>query len=482
MANSKVKLEIWIPVIVLILGGCGFLIKHLLVDLPAKPGSIVGTISNASPGIRVRLDNQKEITATNEGFFRFDKIEPGKHLITYKLKGFQEREHSVVVKGGKENNVDLREPPSLVTSKTRKPIGEKQRTQVPSKKPLFPTKLEKINTILSKIDTMSENELLNQLGQLFIIGLPERSEQIREVEISKDLVKEFNIGGFIYYPKNLVQKVHRINSQEKLNKITNNLISSISFLKEEGMKHHGVEPFIAVDHEGGTASHLSGLGIATEIPAPMALATLRDSTIITQASTILATELALLGFSMNFAPVVDININQENDLIRDRSFGGHKDLVIPLAVAFHESQEAVGIIPVSKHFPGHGSTKEGFHTPGLPKSLHSIKSLKLTLEPFRKIIKCGAKSIMTSHLSLQQFSAEPITFNKKIVTELLRGKGKDSNSDIEIGEFTFNPLGFKGVIMTDDLGAASITKLGCIINYNIFGNYILDTHSFMPYS
>ena len=77
----------------------------------------------------------------------------------------------------------------------------------------------------------------------------------------------------------------------------------------------------------------------------------------------LAKELAMLGFNMNFAPVVDLNINPKNPIIGalGRSFSANKDEVVSQAGAFIKIHSDNKIIAVAKHFPGQGSAAADSH-------------------------------------------------------------------------------------------------------------------------
>ena len=75
----------------------------------------------------------------------------------------------------------------------------------------------------------------------------------------------------------------------------------------------------------------------------------------------LGEELGVFGINMNFAPVLDIYSNPNNTVIGNRAFGTSSQVVSKMALSFAKGLESTGIIPVYKHFPGHGDTFEDSH-------------------------------------------------------------------------------------------------------------------------
>ena len=146
---------------------------------------------------------------------------------------------------------------------------------------------------------------------------------------------------------------------------------------------------------------------------------------------------------MNFAPVADIFSNPVNKVIGKRAYGTEPQLVSQMvrqAVAgFAEGR----IIPVLKHFPGHGDTAEDTHT-GAAVVEHDLERLTgFELMPFREGIEAGADAVMVAHIILPKLMEEPVpaTISKEVVTGLLREK-----------------LMFDGVIITDALEMSAVSS------------------------
>lgn len=151
-----------------------------------------------------------------------------------------------------------------------------------------------------------------------------------------------------------------------------------------------------------------------------------------------------LGVHIVFAPVADVNNNPNNPVINDRSFGDNPELVTKHTITFAQGLREAGIIACAKHFPGHGDTNVDSHY-DLPYIAHDKNRLhSIELVPFKKLIAENIPAIMIAHLeipALENQTTLPSSLSKKIVTNLLREE-----------------LGFNGLIITDGLDMAGVTK------------------------
>jgi beta-N-acetylhexosaminidase len=195
----------------------------------------------------------------------------------------------------------------------------------------------------------------------------------------------------------------------------------------------GSPPLIAVDQEGGRVQRVRDG--ATRIP-PMARVGARgDRELAAQVGEVIASELAALGFNLNFAPVLDILTNPANVVIGDRAFGAEPAVVAEMAGALTVGHYMAGVIPCGKHFPGHGDTFADSHHE-LPVVMHEPGALEeRELLPFARAIEAGLPMIMTAHLLIPALDAlHPVTLSAQGVGRLLREE-----------------LGFAGVVVSDDL-------------------------------
>ena len=146
------------------------------------------------------------------------------------------------------------------------------------------------------------------------------------------------------------------------------------------------------------------------------------------------------GINLNFAPVVDVNINKDNPVIGGlgRSFSPEPDKVAAHAKAFIKGHRKFGVLTAIKHFPGHGSSASDTHT-GFVDISNSYQSKELI--PFKKLIDSGyADMVMTAHVTNTNVDpAVPATLSDRFLTGILR-------RDLE----------FKGVIISDDMHMAAI--------------------------
>src|SRR5687767_8534372 len=135
--------------------------------------------------------------------------------------------------------------------------------------------------------------------------------------------------------------------------------------------------------------YLLETGGATAFPTAMAIAaTGRDEDVFDVARAI-AREARAVGIHINFAPVVDVNINPNNPVIGTRSFGEDPARVARMAELFVRGTHAGGALATAKHFPGHGDTDVDSHV-GLPVVTADMQRLKrVELVPFRAAVGAG---------------------------------------------------------------------------------------------
>ena len=154
----------------------------------------------------------------------------------------------------------------------------------------------------------------------------------------------------------------------------------------------------------------------------------------------LGKELSLLGFNLDFAPVCDVAVNKDNQVIGDRSFSEKSTIVAKLASQVILGLQNNKVAACAKHFPGHGDTAidSHFFLPSVTTPKEVI--LKRDLEPFRAAIQNNVDTIMTAHILAKNLDPQwPATMSHEILVNILREQ-----------------LGFKGVIISDDLEMKAI--------------------------
>ena len=285
-----------------------------------------------------------------------------------------------------------------------------------------PTEAPTEAAYLSYMNTMSDRD---KLCQLFIVS-PESITGVSEVteagEMTKEALEKFPAGGIVYFSQNLVDKDQ-----------TAAMISNTQSYSKTPL-------FIAVDEEGGSVARCSEKLGTTKFDPMYNYKEQGAQTAHDNAKTI-GSDIAELGFNLDFAPVTDVWTNPENTVIGDRAYSDNFDEVsalIPNAVSgFHDG----GVLCSLKHFPGHGDTVEDSHS-GLAHVNKTAEELENgELLPFKAGIEAGADMVMVGHLVVESIDDKPATLSSKIVPELLRQK-----------------LGYDGVIITDAMNMGAITQ------------------------
>src|SRR5688572_1439217 len=160
---------------------------------------------------------------------------------------------------------------------------------------------------------------------------------------------------------------------------------------------------VAIDQEGGRVARLGRPVL--ELPPMRRLGERDDPELTRRAGRVLGGQLAALGVTTNFAPVLDVDTHPANPVIGDRSFGRDAETVTRHGLAFAHGLAAGGILACGKHFPGHGDTELDSHL-ALPRLTHAWERLeRVELAPFRAA--CGdLQMIMTAHVVFEAIDAD----------------------------------------------------------------------------
>lgn len=274
------------------------------------------------------------------------------------------------------------------------------------------------------------DSLAVKIGQMLMIGF--RGLSITDAPgIAVDIRKR-HIGGVVLFDYDVPTKspVRNISSPEQLSKLTLELtgLSEIPLL-------------IAIDQEGGKVNRLkSSKGFPPSVSAAhLGALDNRDST--TRAALGTAATLKKMHIPMNLAPVVDLNVNPDNPVIGKlgRSFSADPKIVTRHATLTANALRQEGVIPTLKHFPGHGSSSTDTHK-DFTDVTESWKQEEL--DPYRTMIAAGYNdAVMTAHVfNAKLDSLYPATLSKKVLDGILRNK-----------------LGFRGVIVSDDMQMKAIS-------------------------
>ena len=212
-------------------------------------------------------------------------------------------------------------------------------------------------------------------------------------------------------------------------------------------------PLIAVDQEGGRVARFREPPFTRFPPArACSLFCCRNEAVAESVGAATAAELRSVGVDVNFAPVLDVDSNPENPVIGDRAFSGDPETVAALGIAFARGSLSRGILPVGKHFPGHGDTSVDSHE-ALPVVRAGRETLlRRELLPFRRAAHAGVPALMTAHVLYTALDRSlPATLSRKILHDLLRVR-----------------LRFRGTLFSDALEMKAISE-----RYGIGGGAVL---------
>ncbi|MGC2577349.1 MAG: glycoside hydrolase family 3 N-terminal domain-containing protein [Terrimicrobiaceae bacterium] len=257
-------------------------------------------------------------------------------------------------------------------------------------------------------------------GQLLLVGVPGPDLDTRIA----GLFRKLQPGGFILFGRN-------IKTPAQLRKLIDDLRAVSK-----------VEPIITIDQEGGRVSRLKLIG--NEPPNAQELRDSDDLGLIRRHGDITGRLLRLFGFNLDLCPVLDISFDDEADnSLKGRCFGRTAREVIEKAGAFNESLRATGILSCGKHFPGYASASLDPHheLPVIERSREEMEEHELAV--FRSFTD-KVDSMMIAHISISGLEPGdlPASLSPVLIKELLREE-----------------MGFRGLIMTDDL------DMGAILNH-----------------
>ncbi|WP_458464092.1 beta-N-acetylhexosaminidase [Paenibacillus sp.] len=270
-------------------------------------------------------------------------------------------------------------------------------------------------------EQLSQLTLEEKIGQMILAGVQGTTLDNQ----AKQMITDQKVGGIIFYANNVTTL------QE-----TAKFVQSI----KEVNQSNPVPIFMSVDQEGGKVSRMPES--VESIPSSGKVGQTKDSALAETMGELLARQIQLTGFNVDFAPVLDVNSNPKNPVIGDRSFGSSAELVSRMGIAEMKGLRSEGIIPVVKHFPGHGDTSVDSHL-DLPVVNKTEKQLsELEWIPFQAAVKEQVEAVMVAHILFPKLDPDhPASLSDVIIGEHLRGKFK-----------------YDGVVITDDLSMGAIAK------------------------
>ena len=275
-----------------------------------------------------------------------------------------------------------------------------------------------------------------RIGQLIVAAVTPSSNDATREQVRRLVTKNL-VGGLIYENSTMSAQVE-----------VTNLAQSLAT----------VPLMITIDGEWGLGMRLKEV---PDFPRNLILGAVDNDMLLYEYGREVARQCRRMGIQVNFAPVLDVNDNQDNPVIGNRSFGESPELVARHAIAFARGLEDGGVLAVGKHFPGHGSTSEDSHKtlPVINKTMQEINTCELV--PFRKFIEAGLSGILTAHL---------------LVPAIDNGKAPSSLSADCVTKVLRDELHFDGIVFTDALnmkGATQMLNGSACVNALLAGNDVL---------
>jgi beta-N-acetylhexosaminidase len=278
----------------------------------------------------------------------------------------------------------------------------------------------------------SKASLSDKIGQMLMVGF--RGYQVAETDpIARD-AKERNLGSVIYFDQEMADtqlQGRNIKSPDQVHELSQTL---------QGFARTPL--LVTTDQEGGRVNRLKSIYGFPETLSHEELGKRNDLKFTFEHAEQIAQTLVRAGINWNLAPVVDLDVNPDNPIIKGkkRSFHSNPDIVAQHAIEYAKAHHKHGVLICPKHFPGHGSamgdTHEGYVD--VTKTWNECE-----LIPFQRLIESGlCEIVMTAHV----FNANldpvlPATLSKRVLQGLLRDK-----------------LGYQGVITSDDMEMKAISS------------------------
>ena len=288
--------------------------------------------------------------------------------------------------------------------------------------------------LCSGTTTANEPTVKEMAAQMLMVGF--RGAEVNDASPIISHIKAGYVGNVILFERDMTAgsgQIRNIVSPEQLTALSKSLKDAAPT---------DVPLWIAIDQEGGRVQRLRPeRGFTENYPSAQVLG--RGEASVTQdVAERMGHELKKMGVDVNFAPVADVNVNSDSPVIGrlERSFSHDPIIVAQHVIAFSDGLKRAGVIPCLKHFPGHGSAEYDTHmeTADVTSTWEDSELL-----PYRMAFESDFQgTVMTSHVFHRKLDPQyPASLSFNITTTLLR-----------------DTLGWKGIVITDDLHMGALTQ------------------------
>jgi beta-N-acetylhexosaminidase len=277
---------------------------------------------------------------------------------------------------------------------------------------------------------IGEMSLHEKVCQLFVVtpeSLTNGENYSVAGEMTKAALKDYPVGGLVYFAKN-------IDSAEAISQM---IANTKHYAAEQGM----VPLFYSVDEEGGTVARCAEKAGTNWFSSMYYYKEGGKDIAFANAETI-GSDIAGLGFDLDFAPVADTWSNPYNTVIGSRAYSDDFHQSAELVASAVEGFHSGGVYCTLKHFPGHGDTAGDSHYGAVYTDKTIAELTQGEYLAFESGIASGADMVMVGHITMNGVDGLPATLSHTMITDELRGR-----------------LGFEGVVITDSLSMGAVADV-----------------------
>ncbi len=273
--------------------------------------------------------------------------------------------------------------------------------------------------------------LRDKIGQMVLVGF--RGYEVKQNDPVAVDAQERNLGSVIFFDQEMADTQLKGRNIKSPVQVKTLILTLQRFAKTPLL--------FSIDQEGGRVNRLKSTYGFPETLSHEELGARNDVAFTFCHAEQIAKTLSDLGINLNLAPVVDLDANPNNPIIKGkkRSFHSNPEIVAQHAMEFCKAHRKHGVLTCLKHFPGHGSAMGDTHLGyvDVTKTWHERE-----LVPFKRLIDAGlADVIMTAHVFNANLDPDrPATLSKKVLQGMLRDK-----------------LGYRGLIISDDMEMKAIS-------------------------
>ncbi len=279
--------------------------------------------------------------------------------------------------------------------------------------------------------------LETQVAQRMIVGYDGSAARVDTTSLVSEWL-QLGVGGLIFFRETFEQP---LDGQTLDNKIEARTVARLIHTLQQLVPENFPVPWMSIDQEGGLIERLPHFLFPSGI-SPMGI-TLQhqyqhaSNEFCAEVADAIAYHLNLLGFNLNFAPTLDLNINPLNPVIGTRSFGDNPDLAWKLSQIVLDRMKARHILPVVKHYPGHGNSTIDSHS-----TLPTFQIERREAQIFSQALQAKVPAVMLAHGIWPEIDPDyRVSASASIIQENIRQEQD-----------------YQGLLLSDDMCMGAVTQ------------------------